>query len=82
MSTGANNRYKPPIWRVLAIYGVMVLVVFAIVYRLVNLQVITVSSWSGQAADNYTLTISDPAPRGIIVARRSSAAWRAIIELR
>jgi penicillin-binding protein 2 len=69
MSSGTTNRYQVPTWRVLIVYGVMFAFIGAILFRLVNLQVLAADTWTEQAVDNYTLTISDPAPRGIIFDR-------------
>lgn len=69
MSSGTTNRYQVPTWRVLIVYGVMFALIGAIVFRLINLQVITSETWKGRAVDNYTLPVSDPAPRGIIFDR-------------
>jgi penicillin-binding protein 2 len=69
MSLDTANRYQAPKWRVLVIYGVMFMIVGAILFRLINLQVVSTGTWTGQAVDNYTLPINDPAPRGIIFDR-------------
>ena len=85
MSSNTTNRYQVPTWRVLVVYGVMFAFIGAILFRLVNLQVITTDTWKGQAVDNYTLTISDPAPRGIIYDRngyilaRNVASYNVVI---
>ncbi len=85
MSSGTTNRYQVPMWRVLIVYGVMFAFIGAILFRLINLQVITTDTWKGQAVDNYTLTISDPAPRGIIFDRngyilaRNVASYNVVI---
>ncbi|MBK9926457.1 MAG: hypothetical protein IPP66_14370 [Anaerolineales bacterium] len=69
MNSGTTNRYKVPTWRLLVIYGVMFVFVAAIVIRLANLQVFDTSTWTAQATENYTLSITDPAQRGIIYDR-------------
>ncbi|PWB73244.1 MAG: hypothetical protein C3F07_10340 [Anaerolineales bacterium] len=87
MSTGTIDKYQVPLWRVLMIYGVMALVITSIAFRLVNLQVLDTGgeNWSGQAVDNYTLEISDPASRGIIYDRngyvlaRNTASYNVVI---
>lgn len=85
MSSGTTNRYQVPAWRVLVVYVVMFAFIGAILFRLVNLQVITTDSWKGQAVENYTLTINDPAPRGIIYDRngyilaRNVASYNVVI---
>jgi len=78
MNSGTKNRYRVPIWRALIVYGLMSAFIGAILYRLVNLQVITAGAWTGQAVINYTLTISDPAPRGIIFDRNGYVLARNI----
>lgn len=85
MSSGTTNRYQAPVWRVIVVYGVMFAFIGAILFRLVNLQVLTAEAWVDQAVDNYTLTISDPAPRGIIFDRngyvlaRNVASYNVVI---
>lgn len=85
MSSGTTNRYQVPAWRVIVVYGVMFAFIGAILFRLVNLQVLTAEAWMDQAVDNYTLTISDPAPRGIIFDRngyvlaRNFASYNVVI---
>ena len=85
MSSGTTNRYTVPVWRALLVYILMVGVIGAILYRLVNLQILTADTWTGQAVDNFTLTISDPAPRGIIFDRngyvlaRNVASYNVVI---
>jgi len=85
MSSGTTNRYQVPTWRVLVVYGVMFAFIGAILFRLVNLQVVTGETWTNQAIDNYTLTINDPAPRGIIFDRngyvlaRNVASYNVVI---
>jgi penicillin-binding protein 2 len=85
MTSGTTNRYKTPAWRILVIYGLMAAVIGAILFRLVNLQVLTAEDWTNQAVDNYTLTIRDPAPRGIIFDRngyilaRNVASYNVVI---
>jgi penicillin-binding protein 2 len=85
MSSGTTNRYQASVWRVIVVYGVMFAFIGAILFRLVNLQVLTAEAWVDQAVDNYTLTISDPAPRGIIFDRngyvlaRNVASYNVVI---
>lgn len=69
MSTTSTNRYETPLWRVLLIYVLGFVVVGALAYRLVSLQVVEGPVWLDQAVDNYTTEISDPASRGIIYDR-------------
>jgi len=85
MSSGVVSKYQVPTWRVIVVYGVMVAVIVAVMYRLFNLQVATTDSWMKQAEDNYTLPISDVAPRGIIYDRngvilaRNVASYNVVI---
>jgi len=76
MNSGATNRYKVPLWRSLIIYGVMSTVIGAVVLRLTNLQVVDSEPWMNQAVDNYTFTVRDPAPRGIIYDRNGNVLAR------
>ena len=78
MSSGTTNRYQAPRWRVVVIYGLMFMLISAILFRLINLQVLTAETWMEQAVDNYTLTTSDPAPRGIIFDRNGYVLARNI----
>jgi penicillin-binding protein 2 len=78
MSSGTVSRYQVPIWRVIVVYGVIVAVIGAILFRLVNLQVLSDESWMVQAVDNYTQSIRDPAPRGIIYDRNGIVLARNI----
>jgi len=63
----------------------MAAVIGAILFRLINLQVVTADTWTDQAVDNFTLTINDPAPRGIIFDRngyvlaRNVASYNVVI---
>lgn len=85
MSSQTANKYEAPLWRILFVYAVIVAVVFVIVYRLLDLQVLGEQSWSLQAVDNYEDTIIDPAPRGIIYDRngfilaRNVASYNVVI---
>ena len=85
MSSGTTSRYQVPIWRILFVYGLMAAVIGAILFRLINLQVVTADTWTDQAVDNFTLTINDPAPRGIIFDRngyvlaRNVASYNVVI---
>jgi len=69
MNSGTGNKYQVPIWRTLVVYGFIVMVVGAIVFRLVSLQVLQNQEYVDQAIDNYTIDISEPATRGIIYDR-------------
>lgn len=85
MSSGTTNRYHAPLWRNLVVYGLMAAFIGAILFRLISLQIITVESWTNQAVENYTSTIRDPAPRGIIFDRngyvlaRNVASYNVVI---
>jgi len=67
--SGTVSKYEVPLWRVIVVYGLIIAVVVAIVFRLVNLQVFQVQDFLDQAVDNYTVDISEPASRGIIYDR-------------
>ena len=69
MSSDSVSKYQVPAWRVLVVYAVIIAVIGAILFRLVNLQILSTEAWMDQAVDNYTQTIRDPAPRGIIYDR-------------
>ena len=85
MSSGVTNRFQAPTWRVLVVYGVMFAFIGAILFRLVNLQIVTEETWTNQAVDNYTDIIKEPAPRGIIFDRngyvlaRNVASYNVVI---
>jgi len=68
-TTTSTNRMENSIWRVLIIYGVIGLALVILLLRLVNLQIFQEQSWFAQAVDNYTTTVSVPAPRGIVYDR-------------
>lgn len=70
MSSGSTPRpVRFETWRLAAIYIVVVLAFTALLFRLVNLQVVEGSAWNASAVDNYTNEVSVPAPRGIIYDR-------------
>lgn len=86
MSAGSpprTARFEP--WRLLIIYVVVVLVLGAFLFRLLNLQVFERLDWESQAKDNFTTEISIPAPRGIIYDRngfilaRNVASYNVVI---
>jgi penicillin-binding protein 2 len=85
MSSSEGKKIEVPLWRRLVVYGVIVVVVSLIVLRLVNLQVISPADAVGQAVDNYTNEISEPAARGIIYDRngyvlaRNVASYNVVI---
>ena len=69
MSSQTIGKYETPLWRMLVVYGLIVIVIGALLYRLFSLQVLENATWIGQAIENYTTEISDPASRGIIYDR-------------
>ncbi|HKI55443.1 MAG TPA: penicillin-binding transpeptidase domain-containing protein, partial [Anaerolineales bacterium] len=78
MSSNVVSKYQVPTWRVLFVYGTIVAVIVTIVFRLVNLQILSTETWMGQAVGNYTRAIRDPAPRGIIYDRNGIVLARNI----
>ncbi|HET9907478.1 MAG TPA: penicillin-binding transpeptidase domain-containing protein, partial [Anaerolineales bacterium] len=85
MSSQTTNKFQVPLWRQLVVYGLVILVVSTLTSRLISLQVMGEQTWNAQAVDNYTNTISDPAPRGIIYDRngyilaRNVASYNVVI---
>ena len=85
MSSQNGNRYQVPKWRILVVYALLVGVVGLLLSRLLTLQVIAPQTWTDQAIDNYTNTISEPAARGIIYDRngyilaRNVASYNVVI---
>src|SRR5215216_2892065 len=69
MNSQSANKYQVHPWRVIIIYGLIVLMLGLIIYRLFSLQVLSTQTWIDQAVENYTTEISDPASRGIIYDR-------------
>jgi penicillin-binding protein 2 len=67
------------------VYAVVAGVLFLLISRLITLQVVENSNWLGQAVENYTTSISVPAPRGIIYDRngyvlaRNLASYNVVI---
>jgi penicillin-binding protein 2 len=67
------------------VYAVVVVVLFLLISRLITLQVVENATWLGQAVENYTTSISLPAPRGIIYDRngyvlaRNLASYNVVI---
>jgi cell division protein FtsI/penicillin-binding protein 2 len=53
-----------PLWRILFVYALGVVVIGALIYRLFSLQVVDAQTWLGQAIENYTSEINDPASTG------------------
>ena len=69
MSTTTSPQHQTQAWRLWAIYGVVALVIGALLFRLMTLQVIQGTDWLDQAVENYTTTESIAPPRGIIYDR-------------
>jgi len=55
--------------RLAAVLGLIAVVITALLYRLVSLQVLGRQEWIDLAVENYTRNVSSPAPRGIIYDR-------------
>src|SRR5688572_19524158 len=85
MSSQSTGKFQVPLWRILAAYGLLIVVVGILTSRLIRLQVLGGQTWNAQAVDNFTNTISDPAPRGIIYDRngyilaRNVASYNVVI---
>src|SRR5678815_4774789 len=85
MSSQNISKFEVPLWRTLLVYVLIVTVMGGLVYRLFSLQVVEAQTWLGQAVDNYTTEISDPASRGIIYDRngyilaRNVASYNVVI---
>ena len=69
MSSQSVNKFEVPLWRTLIVYGLIVAVLGGLIYRLFSLQMVEAPTWVGQAVENYTKKIYDPASRGIIYDR-------------
>jgi penicillin-binding protein 2 len=78
MSSPSISKYEAPPWRIVLVYGILAAVVGVLFYRLVNLQVFESASWLGQAVENYTKEIYEPASRGIIYDRNGHILARNI----
>ncbi len=80
-SSQTVNKFEVPTWRVILMYVIVVGAVGMMTWQLIKYQVLDPQSWVGQAVENYTKEISDPAPRGIIYDRngyilaRNSASY-------
>lgn len=85
MSSQTAGKFQVPLWRTLVVYGLLIGVVGVLISRLLTLQVLQGQTWDGQAVDNYTNTLSDAAPRGIIYDRngyilaRNIASYNVVI---
>ncbi len=66
-SAPRSSRFET--WRLFVIYGVILLVLTALLGRLISMQVFNSQTYIDQAVENYTKAISSPAPRGIIYDR-------------
>lgn len=69
MSSTTSPQYQTQPWRLWVIYGIVVLVMGSLLFRLINLQVLQEVGWFDQAVENYTTTDSIPPARGIIYDR-------------
>lgn len=71
--------------RLWVVYAVVAGALFLLISRLITLQVVEKGIWLGQAVENYTTSISLPAPRGIIYDRngyvlaRNLASYNVVI---
>jgi penicillin-binding protein 2 len=63
-------------WRLIVVYFVVFVILAALMGRLVMLQVVGGSDWTGQAVENYTKALLLPAGRGIIYDRNGSVLAR------
>src|SRR5688572_9636139 len=85
MNSQSANKYQVHPWRVFVVYGLIVVTLGLIIYRLFSLQVLGTQAWIDQAVENYTTEISDPASRGIIYDRngfilaRNVASYNVVI---
>ena len=70
MSSGPVSQSILEPRRMMVVYAVAAGVLILLVWRLITLQVVENESWFGQAVENYTTSISVPAPRGIIYDRK------------
>ena len=66
-SAPRSSRFET--WRLFVIYGVILLVLTALLGRLISMQVFNSQTYIDQAVENYTKVISSPASRGIIYDR-------------
>jgi len=69
VSSTTSPQYQTQPWRLWVIYGIVVLVMGSLLFRLINLQVLQEVGWFDQAVENYTTTDSIPPARGIIYDR-------------
>jgi penicillin-binding protein 2 len=85
VNSGSASQHILEPRRMWVVYAVVVAVLFLLVSRLITLQVVENTSWLGQAVENYTTSISLPAPRGIIYDRnryvlaRNLASYNVVI---
>ncbi len=66
-TTSPQNQIQP--WRLWIVYGVVMIVLGSLLFRLVSLQVFQGTDWLEQAIENYTTTESIAPARGIIYDR-------------
>jgi len=69
MNSTTTSRYQISPWRLWVLYGVVVLVLSSLLFRLITLQVVQEVDWSEQSVENYTTEVSIPPARGIIYDR-------------
>ena len=70
MSSGPVSQHILEPRRMRVVYAVAAGVLILLIWRLITLQVVENKTWFGQAVENYTTSISVPAPRGIIYDRK------------
>ncbi len=82
-SAPRSSRFET--WRLFVIYGAILLILTALLGRLISMQVFNSQTFIDQAVENYTKSISSPAPRGIIYDRngyilaRNMASYNLVI---
>jgi penicillin-binding protein 2 len=85
VSSGPASRPIIEPWRLIFVYAAIVGVIVLLGSRLFTLQVVENTDWLDQAIENYTTSISVPAPRGIIYDRngyvlaRNLASYNVVI---
>ena len=66
-ATAGNPRFVA--WRLFAVFGLILVVLVVLLFRLLSLQVFGSQQWIDAAIENYTRNVSTPAVRGIIYDR-------------
>ena len=85
MSTTTPSDFRTEPWRVLIFYFGAVVVFSVLLFRLLNLQILSGTNWNVRATDNFTREISVPTSRGIIYDRngvilaRNVASYNVVI---